>query len=296
MELDLHNTPERTIFNLQSLGVPHLRVLGRYRYSHAHPPLANHVHPGMMEISYLARGTQNYWMGNDCYRMKGGDLFVTFPDEPHSTGPDPEHCGLMYWFILDLPRKPQGFLGLPPELAQTYWEGLRNFPHRHCCAGPRLQPIVERVFRAAHSTQSPLRKAQMYSALLDYLCEVLELAHRTPERALSPTIARVVASIDSRPSAPLPVGTLARESGLSLPRFKARFRSETGFPPAEYVLRKRIERAAHLLRTTREGILQIALDSGFGSSQYFASAFRRITGSSPSAFRHRAQSAEPPAV
>jgi len=296
MELDLNSTPERTILDLRGLGIPHLRVLGRYRYLRAHPPLADHAHPGMMEISYLARGTQNYWMGEDCYRMTGGDLFVTFPDEPHSTGPDPEHCGLMYWFIVDLPPRAQGFLGMPDPLAQAYWEGLRHFPHRHCCAGPSLQPVVDRVFRAAEALDGPLRGARMHLALLEYLYEILALSQRAPVRALSGVMANVLEYINLKIDDALSVEVLARESGLSVPRFKARFRSETGFPPAEFVLRRRIERASHLLATTPRSVLEVAMEVGFCSSQYFASAFRRITGMTPTAFREKLAGCAPECV
>jgi AraC-like DNA-binding protein/quercetin dioxygenase-like cupin family protein len=287
MELDLQVTPERTILDLRTLEVPHLRVLGRYRYLRAHPPLADHSHPGMMEISYLARGTQNYWMGKTCFRMSGGDLFVTFPDEPHSTGPDPEHCGLMFWMILELPKSPDNFMGLPTKHAQAYWEGLRNFPHRHCSAGPGLQPILDGVFRTAASEQTPLRRARMHLGILEYLLEILSLAQREPVRALSPEMAIVVEHIESHIDEPLPVERLARESGLSIPRFKSRFRAEAGFPPAEFVLRRRIERASRLLSSTHATVLEIALQSGFTSSQYFASAFRRVTGMTPTAFREK---------
>lgn len=287
MELDLQVTPERTILDLRTLEVPHLRVLGRYRYLRAHPPLADHSHPGMMEISYLARGTQNYWMGKTCFRMSGGDLFVTFPDEPHSTGPDPEHCGLMFWMILELPKSPDNFMGLPTKHAQAYWEGLRNFPHRHCSAGPGLQPILDGVFRTAASEQTPLRRARMHLGILEYLLEILSLAQREPVRALSPEMAIVVEHIESHIDEPLPVERLARESGLSIPRFKSRFRAEAGFPPAEFVMRRRIERASRLLSSTHATVLEIALQSGFTSSQYFASAFRRVTGMTPTAFREK---------
>lgn len=286
MELDLQTTSERQILDLRMLGVPHLRVLGRYRYLKAHPPLEDHVHEGMMEISYLAKGTQNYWLGERCYRMSGGDLFVTFPDEPHSTGPDPEHCGMMYWLILELPKRPDGFLGLPKGQAAAFWEGLKAFPHRQCCAGPELQPILERVFRAA-AVQEPLRISRMHLGILDYLLEIIALGQREPVRALSATIAQVTGYIDEHLEEVLSIEVLAKRAGLSVPRFKARFRAETGFPPAEYVLRRRIERASRMLCQSGTTVLEVAMASGFCSSQYFASAFRRVTGMTPTQCRER---------
>lgn len=287
MELDLISTPERTILDLSGLGIPHLRVLGRYRYLRAHPPLAAHEHPGMMEISYLARGTQTYWVGDSCYRMTGGDVFTTFPDEPHSTGPDPEHCGLMYWFVFELPKSPEDFLGLPDSLALAYWKGLQNFPHRHCCAGPSLQPILEKVFRAAEAPHGPMRGPRMHLALLEYLSEFLDLAKKAPVRSPSKVIMSVLEYIEQNIEAPLAVEALAQKAGLSVPRFKARFRAETGFPPAGFVLRRRIERAGQLLASQDRSVLEVAMQVGFCSSQYFASAFRRVTGLTPTAYRER---------
>jgi AraC-like DNA-binding protein len=193
----------------------------------------------------------------------------------------------MYWFIFDLPSSPEGFLGLPEEMATPYWEGLRHFPHRHCCAGPGLQPVVERFFRAADSAAGPMRSIRMYLALMGYLYELVALSQRVPVRALSAAIANVVEYIDAHLEGRIPVERLAREAGLSVPRFKARFRSETGFPPAEFVLRRRIEHARQLLQQGGRTVLEVALQTGFCSSQYFASAFRRITGATPTSFRNK---------
>jgi AraC-like DNA-binding protein len=241
----------------------------------------------MMEISYLARGTQNYWLDDRCFRMSGGDLFVTYPDEKHSTGPDPEHCGIMYWLILELPPTPEGFLGLPDLQARAYWEGVRSFPHRHCCAGPEFQPLLERIFRADTLPDPGTRLTRMHLGILAYLLEITALAQRAPARSLTPAIATVLAHIERHLGEPLKVEALAQKAELSLPRFKARFRAETGFPPAEYVLRKRIELASKLLARSETTVLDVALETGFCSSQYFASAFRRITGFTPTLFRER---------
>jgi hypothetical protein len=100
-------------------------------------------------------------------------------------------------------------------------------------------------------------------------------------------MAAVVDHIEHHIEEPLPVERLARESGLSVSRFKSRFRAESGFPPAEFVLRRRIERASRLLSSSHGTVLEVALQSGFTSSQYFASAFRRVTGMTPTAFREK---------
>jgi len=64
-------------------------------------------------------------------------------------------------------------------------------------------------------------------------------------------------------------------AGLSPSRFKARFRTEMGLSPREYVLRENIRPAKHLLAETPQTTLSVALQCGLSNSQYFAlSAFR----------------------
>src|SRR5438876_12325061 len=94
---------ERVILDLRPLGIPEVPMLGRYHYSSAHDGLKVHVHPGIMEICFLTKGTQLYRVGRRDYVLRGDDLFVTFPDEPHGTGESPEEKGLLYWLQVILP-------------------------------------------------------------------------------------------------------------------------------------------------------------------------------------------------
>jgi AraC-like DNA-binding protein len=151
-----------------------------------------------------------------------------------------------------------------------------------------LQTVLERVFRAAESGESALRGVRMHLALLEYLGEVLALSQRAPQRAMSGVMHAVVEYILLNMESPLSIEILAKQAALSVPRFKARFRAETGFPPAEFVLHRRIERAGQLLAAGNLSILEVAVQVGFCSSQYFASAFRRVTGLTPTAYRAQA--------
>ena len=64
-----------------------------------------------------------------------------------------------------------------------------------------------------------------------------------------------------------------------------RFREEVGLTPAAWVTAQKMNEAKRLLRMTDESVTQIALSLGYSSSQYFATAFHRITGRTPSAYR-----------
>jgi AraC family transcriptional regulator len=80
---------------------------------------------------------------------------------------------------------------------------------------------------------------------------------------------------------------LAAALGLS-PSHAHRILTESlGETPKEYTLRLRLDRAAGMLATTRDTILDIALVCGFESHEVFARAFRRRFGITPSAYRKR---------
>ncbi len=80
------------------------------------------------------------------------------------------------------------------------------------------------------------------------------------------------------------VGTLARLAPLSLFHFIRSFKDSTGVSPHQFVLQRRIEHAKALLAEGRHAS-EVALDVGFASPSSFAAAFRRVTRTTPSAFR-----------
>lgn len=82
--------------------------------------------------------------------------------------------------------------------------------------------------------------------------------------------------------------TLADLSSYSEYYISKRFKKETGITPAEYIRRRRLERAKFLLRTTRMDVQQISERLRFGSHSYFADLFRREFGVSPTQWRESA--------
>lgn len=86
-----------------------------------------------------------------------------------------------------------------------------------------------------------------------------------------------------------PVRRLAAVSGVSQAHFARAFKAAFGIPPHRYLLTRRIERAAALLRDSDLPILDIALQTGWNSLGTFGRVFRDVTGESPGAFRARVQ-------
>jgi AraC-like DNA-binding protein len=84
---------------------------------------------------------------------------------------------------------------------------------------------------------------------------------------------------------PLVVADLARAAGLSSAHFSRSFRRAFGVTPHGYLLTRRLERAASLLRNTDHSVARICAEVGLSSLGSFTSSFTRTYGCSPIAYR-----------
>ncbi|MEN4918554.1 helix-turn-helix transcriptional regulator [Achromobacter spanius] len=93
-----------------------------------------------------------------------------------------------------------------------------------------------------------------------------------------------------------PVSRLAEVSGVSQAYFARSFKRAFGLPPHRYLLTRRIERAAALLRDTDLSITDIAYATGWESLGTFGRIFHDITGRSPGVLRAEARADPAPAA
>jgi transcriptional regulator GlxA family with amidase domain len=97
---------------------------------------------------------------------------------------------------------------------------------------------------------------------------------------------------DARYFEPLNVDDLADAAGLSKAHFSRAFRAAFGETPHAYLLTRRLERAAALLRTTDRSVADVCFSVGLQSVGSFTTSFTRTYGKSPLAYRE----AYPPAA
>jgi AraC-like DNA-binding protein len=92
---------------------------------------------------------------------------------------------------------------------------------------------------------------------------------------------------DARYAEPLDVAEMASAAGLSRAHFIREFQRAFGESPHAYLLTRRLERAAALLRNTDRQVADICLSVGLSSLGSFTTSFTRMFGVSPTAYRAR---------
>lgn len=264
--LDLH----RTRVQPNRMGLNGFRELVRVNFDTTRAPIEEHIHPDAIEICYFFRGHQTYAVQEKEYALSGGDVYVSYPNEVHSSGNAPQSKGeLLYYMIIDTLNDADRFMGLD-EATGRYLANALNHLRRHFYVGFELKQRLDTMLELY------VCKPPMASLLLR--CHAVLLFHDLIERSereqpnISLDMLRLLEYVEDRLSDPPGIEEMAGFAHMSPSYLKRRFRTEVGVTPAKYVMRRRIHEAKHLLL---EGlsITETAHELGFSSSQHFSQAF-----------------------
>ncbi len=273
--------PTRRREMMENRGLTGLRELNKHMINVTQPALTTHIHPDAMEICFLYRGRQVYQVGGQDYRLRGMDVFFTYPDEEHSTGGNPEEKSELYYLIVDCVHKKTQFLGVNDPAVAYIPEALLAMPHRLFRGSEKLHALWEEIYTLLDSDH-PLKDVLVRQRAVDLFLEIIYCANHTSWQSTE-DIQSAAKYISEHTTEDITLPMLAEQYGLSLARFKAKFRQQMGMPPGEYIMRERIRTAQEMLRQGM-GITDVAYSLNFSSSQYFSTCFRRFYGMTPGAF------------
>ena len=100
-----------------------------------------------------------------------------------------------------------------------------------------------------------------------------------------PAVGRALSLMHERPGEAWTLERLGEEAGLSRSSLHERFVHFIGQPPMQYLAQWRMQLASRRLRDTDAKVVEVALDVGYESEAAFSRAFKRLTGTSPGAWR-----------
>ena len=100
-------------------------------------------------------------------------------------------------------------------------------------------------------------------------------------RDLEPVIQFMKKNIDSV----LTIDQMAAQAGLSPTHFSRLFSQQAGFPPMEYFIHLKIQRACRFLTLSPLSVKEISSRLGYSDQYYFSRIFHKVMGISPAAYR-----------
>jgi AraC-like DNA-binding protein len=297
----LHNEMQRAFANAVERGVggtdfgmPWVEQVCAVRNSSA-ARISWHQHD-CFELLLVLEGSTSYELrGGAALELAGGQFVVIPPRERHRGKQDvrmPTHlCGVAFD-----PLQTGAARHTPFSRADLVW--MAEEFQRHALVvqemGPELRRLVGVLDRNVEAFDPGQKeRAQLISMRLLVAAVLLEAAQQFNRlERLQPvdSVRRVLAYLEENFQEPLAVAELAAQAGCGRARFFQVFKAATGMTPTDYLQRLRIRKAQGLLETTLLSVTQIALETGFSTSQYFSSVFRRYAGTTPAEFRRRVAS------
>jgi len=201
--------------------------------------------------------------------LKPRQIAVYFPGMRHKVyaiGLEWEYC----WWTMDGPLATSVTTAL--GLAADVYD-----------AGPAPLPLFRQL---EHAIRDQSQAAERQASAMAYRLLTLAVSgHRAgaEDQRVSAAV-RIIHNEWSQPQ--LCVKQLAERLHLHRSSFTRRFEAAVGIPPADYLIRLRVQNALSMLKQTEKSIAEVSILCGYNDPNYFARLIRRSTGLSPRCFRN----------
>ncbi len=258
---------------------------------HNHPPLMAKPHwHAQVEVNYIIRGTVHYRMNDHEIRLRAGDICLFWGGQPHQMDDSSEdsiyagaHLPLVHFFRMRLPLDISGRLMRGQTLVTSATDAADNENFARWYS----------YFRSGHLAKAEHAVAELLLRLErivfePYLMLPEKWEHRPSEQVHSQSprsLARMCDFIAGNFLHDIDTVDIARAADLHPKYAMNLFKKSTGMTLGKYVNLLRLSHAQAMLMRDGANVLQVAMDSGFGSISAFNKSFRHIAGMTPSDFR-----------
>lgn len=246
-----------------------------------------------LRIYYILEGRFDWVINEKLYTLYPNDLGVILPGHQLCAEKGYLDIGALYWLHLQLPMpertnisssggwsqiSAQELVSVKKMLFQDSTPVLSSVPD----AGTIFNSLRNELFN------QEIGYVTRVNQLLDELLILLTRKYaqqENPQRDFPQTFLKLEETLRKDLSHPWTVEEMAALVGLGTTAFSDKVKKFTGFSPMNYLINIRISEAIRLLKKPEVQVTDIALDTGFYSSQHFATTFKKLTGHTPSQFR-----------
>jgi AraC-like DNA-binding protein len=268
---------------LREAGLENLIHAGYSRTARASPwPLHDHI---SIELHYFVRGALRCWIGGDLVDLRGGQVLIVRPSIVHGGWLGRMPPAELYWLGIHpwSPERGETAFGLSPAESSAIHDALRDLPAAFPAKGDLLAPLQRLV--ASYPPQDGRSLFALRAALLEILDTVIRAGRANAAPAQPARVKQAISLMSRTLEQPLSIPHIARVLGVGGSQFAREFRDAMGISPKDYYLRARILEACRRISVSQASVTPIAHALGFTSSQYFATAFKRIAGLTPTDYQ-----------
>jgi AraC-like DNA-binding protein len=243
-----------------------------------------------IEMNLLERGTMTYLLGGERIRIGAGSLGLFWGAMPHQlvAASRDARC---HWVTLPLAWFLQWRLPGPLTYAVMHGKMVLDADRdRHhldlaqFAAWAKEHRTKNAESRAILLLEAQARLRRLAGAMVIATGPHSERARRASSGA-TPAVDRLAREIAERYTEPVGVDEIARAAGLHPKYATTLFKRAVGMGLLDYLVQHRLSHAQLMLATTEAGVLQVAMESGFGSLSRFHAVFTRACRCSPARYR-----------
>jgi AraC-like DNA-binding protein len=271
---------------------PHIIELGIVKNSsirlNAFPKSAS---PGI-KIFCVLEGKFEWCVDNHQYSLFPGDVALILPEQEFGSINGVLEIGSFSWIHLSIQRNEvdEILTGAWSCLSESECRAISHILLSH--NSPVLSKFTEGG-KLLKSIQNELSSQEIgYHAKVNYQLDELFISisrqltkQSNPGRDFPKTFMNLEQALRQNLSHQWTVEEMSALVGLGTTLFNEKVKSYSGFSPINYLINIRISEAIKLLKRPDISLTDIALDTGFYSSQHFSTTFKKLTGYTPSEFR-----------
>jgi AraC-like DNA-binding protein len=252
-----------------------------------------------MCIYFINEGRFEWKVDGKLHLLYPGDIALILPQQQFGNEKGILELGTIHWVHLKFQRLkneewiPGNWTGMTEQESAAIGKllCLNNKPilSKQSEVGKLLQTICLEIHN--HELGYVTRTNHLLDELLIIITRQLT-RQQNPSRDFSKMFLQLEEALRKDLSHQWSVEEMAAIAGMGTTLFNEKVKNYTGFTPINYLINIRISEAIKLLKRKGVSITDIALDTGFYSSQHFSTTFKKLTGYTPSEFRKNNASAD----
>ena len=271
---------------------PHIIELGAKKNQAIHLNSFPQSVSTCIRIYYINEGKFEWSINNESYILYPGDVALIMPNEKFGSEKGVLEIGSITWIHVKIANHGNNDLltGKWSSLSETESQAISKVLLMNTMPVLSKLPEAGRILRYIHDEifNQEIGYTTRANQLIDELFIIIT-RHLTKQNNRARDFPKVFMQLEQalrqNLSQQWTVEEMAAIAGMGTTLFNEKVKSYTGFTPLNYLINIRISEAIKLLKKKDVSITDIALDTGFYSSQHFSTTFKKLTAYTPSEFR-----------